>query len=204
MIKLYIISFVILAASACHDSNGVGQPAIQKVNKVAFVLYNNFDTALLNTAISEATSFYHCTAIVLPPKDLPAFAYYHPRQRYKADSLLKFQSGLLPKGCETVVGLTQKDISTSMPGKPDWGIFGLGYQPGNACVVSVFRLTATTYEQYRERFVKVLLHELGHNQGLPHCTYNQYCLMNDAHGTIAQVDKERKWLCENCRKILSR
>lgn len=105
---------------------------------------------------------------------------------------------MLPEGCETVVGLTQKDIST---GNPDWGIFGLGYQPGNACIISVYRLRGSSYQQYEERFIKVLLHELGHNSGLPHCSYNEECLMNDAKGTMATVDKEKKWLCDNCRKL---
>lgn len=204
MIKSLFIPLLILMTASCHQNKHHGNtPAIKPLHHIAFFLYDNFDTAILRTAISEATAFYNCKATVLPPQSLPDFAFYKARQRYKADSLLKFQSSLLPTGCQSVVGLTMKDISTSLPGKPDWGIFGLGYQPGNACVVSVFRLRSTSYEHYKERFIKVLLHELGHNHGLPHCKYDVRCLMNDAKGSMATVDRERKWLCSNCRKLLA-
>jgi archaemetzincin len=203
VIKFLFIFLFVIAAVSCRDNKYNNTPVkTKKLHSIAFFLYDNFDTVILNTAVKEATTFYNAKAIILPPQPLPAFAFYEPRQRYKADSLLKFQAGILPRGCETVVGLTLKDISTTLPGKQDWGIFGLGYQPGNACVISVCRLKSITYQQYQERFIKVLLHELGHNRGLPHCTYNEHCLMNDAKGTMAQVDKERKWLCSNCRKIL--
>jgi archaemetzincin len=202
MRNLLIPLFFFIAASCSNNKTADTHttPGKKKFSNIAFLLYDNFDTVILNTAIKEATAFYHCKATVLSPRPLPAFAFYEPRQRYKADSLLKFQRDLLPAGCQSIVGLTQKDIST---GDPDWGIFGLGYNPGNACVISVFRLSSTSYDHYQERFIKVLLHELGHNQGLPHCTYNEYCIMNDAKGTIAQVDKEKKWLCDHCKEMLA-
>jgi archaemetzincin len=206
VIKLLLISTLIITTLSCQQKQSNKTAKVVKAKKfkqIAFLLYDNFDTALLNTAIGEATSFYNCKATILPPQDLPSFAFYEPRQRYKADSLIKFQSSILPAGAESVVGLTMKDISTSLGEKEDWGIFGLGYLPGKACIISVFRLKSTTYNQYRERFIKVLLHELGHNQGLPHCTFDSTCLMTDAKGTSAQVDKEKKWLCSHCSKLLS-
>ena len=198
-----ILSFALFALSCKQPTKPNVVAKAKQFHNIAFLLYENFDTALLNTAITEATAFYKCKAVVLPPQSLPPFAFYEPRNRYKADSLIKFQSSIVPAGAESVVGLTHKDISTSLDGKQDWGIFGLGYCPGKACVISVFRLRSTTYEQYQERFVKVLLHELGHNMGLPHCAYHEHCLMNDAKGSVATVDKEKKWLCDNCRRILS-
>lgn len=206
VIKFVLILTLPIFFIACKQpENQQSKQAIKAkhFSKVAFVLYDNFDTALLHFAIAEVTAFYHCSAIVLPAQPLPSFAFYEPRQRYKADSLIKYQSSIAPEGIESVIGLTQKDISTSLDDKADWGIFGLGYCPGKACVISVFRLRATTYGQYKERFIKVLLHELGHNQGLPHCNKSEFCLMADAKGTIATVDKEKKWLCAHCRKLLS-
>jgi archaemetzincin len=202
---LFIPACILLTLSCTRNQTYTGNKpvTIKKFNEVAFLPYDNFDTALLNTAVKEAAAFYHCKTTILPPRPLPAFAFYRPRQRYKADSLIKFQSSIILPGTGSVVGLTYKDISTSLGDKEDWGIFGLGYCPGKACIVSVFRLKSTTYDRYRERFIKVLLHELGHNQGLPHCSFDSTCLMADAKGTIAQVDKEKKWLCDHCKKILS-
>lgn len=175
----------------------------KKFQQVALMLYENFDTALLHIAAAEVKAFYHCETVVLPSQLLPSSAWYPPNQRYRADSLIQFQKDHLPDGIESLIGITQKDISTTSGNKKDWGIFGLGYFPGRACVISVFRLRASTYDEYRERFIKVVLHELGHNQGLPHCSYNKYCVMNDAGGTIATVDRERKWLCPHCTQLLT-
>ncbi len=198
-----ILSFIIFALSCKKQQKANSNIKAKQFHKIAFLLYENFDTALLNTAVAEASLFYKCNTVVMAPQELPAFAFYEPRNRYKADSLIKFQSSLVPAGAESIVGITHKDISTSLKGKNDWGIFGLGYCPGKACVISVFRLKSGSYTQYQERFVKVLLHELGHNQGLPHCNANEYCLMNDAKGSSATVDKEKKWLCSHCRQLLS-
>ena len=44
----------------------------------------------------------------------------------------------------------------------------------------------------------VLVLEIGHNLGLSHCTNNKECIMNDADGTIKQVDREKIWFCEKC------
>lgn len=205
MIRYISISLLwLLTACDHHQSRYAGKPrSPKKFQAITFLRYENFDTSLLNAAVSEAAAFYQCSVTVLPPQPLPSFAYYEPRQRYKADSLLKFQLGLLPHGAGSVVGFTNKDISTSLGDKADWGIFGLGYRRGNAAVISVFRLKSGSYDAFKERFIKVVLHELGHNMGLPHCNASEYCLMTDAKGTAATVDKEKKWLCSNCRHRLS-
>jgi archaemetzincin len=176
----------------CHE---------KKQLTTALLPYKGFDTSLLSHIKNETADFYHCEVKILPEKVLPQQAWYAPRSRYKADSLLVFQQSLAT-GTDAVAGFTGKDISTSNGSIPDWGVFGLGYCPGRACVISTFRLqkASKTKEQLKERLVKVVLHELGHNFGLPHCTQSPACLMADAGGAIAQVDRERKWLCDNCRK----
>jgi archaemetzincin len=71
---------------------------------------------------------------------LPKLAYYNKRNRYKADSLIRYLAQLTPNGHVTM-GLTSKDISTTKGEIPDYGIMGLAYQPGKSCVVSTFRLS---------------------------------------------------------------
>jgi predicted Zn-dependent protease len=43
--------------------------------------------------------------------------------------------------------------------------------------------------------VKVALHELGHGIGLAHRKEGAACLMNDAGGAIASIDRARGPLC---------
>ena len=126
---------------------------------------------------------------------LPSFAYYPERGRYKADSLLEFLSARTPED-QITLGLTDRDISTTKGDTKDWGVMGLGYQPGNACVVSSFRLDQKDIDS---QFYKVCIHELGHTEGLAHCT-EKTCYMRDAEGH--NTTNEEKEFCEKCRQKL--
>jgi archaemetzincin len=101
--------------------------------------------------------------------------------------------------------ITEKDICYNKnKSNPEWGIFGLGSQPGRTCIVSTFKLKRGVSQQKTlERLEKVALHEIGHNLGLNHCTNNKECMMSAANGTIQQVDNEKVWFCEKCRKQLN-
>ncbi len=143
----------------------------------------------------------------LPPMDLPADAYYPPRRRYRADRLLDHLRMHLDGEPSSVkaLGLTTVDISTSAHGHSDWGVFGLGDLGGRASVISTFRLRrrARDTEHLRFRVVTTAIHEIGHTLGLPHCTEDR-CVMNDAHGSIATVDRSTGHLGPACRRQLER
>ncbi|RSK24015.1 Zn-dependent protease [Hymenobacter metallilatus] len=115
--------------------------------------------------------------MVAPVRPLPSAAYYPPRHRYRADSLLRYLTRHYQPDT-LVIGLTRHDISTTKNGHPDWGVLGLGYQPGRAAMVSSFRLR---HHNLSTQFYKVVLHEIGHTQGLPHCP-EPTCFMRDAEG----------------------
>lgn len=132
-----------------------------------------------------------------PPVELPATAYYRPRNRYRADSLINFLEQRTAKGHVTI-GITHKDISTSKGKIIDWGVMGLGLCPGNACVVSGFRVSR---EEKAIQLYKVSIHELGHTFGLPHCS-NKECYMRDAEG--GNPTHEEKDFCESCKLKLKR
>ncbi|MFP9118082.1 matrixin family metalloprotease [Flavobacterium sp. RNTU_13] len=129
--------------------------------------------------------------------------------RYRADSLIGIQKRNLPDSIDYVVGLTNKDISVpryenGKIKKPEWkyndfGVMGLGYRPGNSCVVSTFRLKANNKPLFYKRLEKVVLHELGHNLGLPHCE-NPKCVMTSAAEKISTIDNANASLCDACAK----
>jgi archaemetzincin len=95
------------------------------VNKVKDSLSPFFPNLMLSSAIP-----------------LPESAFNPQRKRYRADTLLRYlRDSRLP---DTItVGLTSHDISTTKNGIADWGVMGLGYRPGRACVISTFRLKKT-------------------------------------------------------------
>lgn len=132
---------------------------------------------------------------ILEPIDFPKNAFYQPRNRYRADSIIKYLRTKTPENCVTLA-LTNKDISVTKGKVADFGVMGLGYRPGNACVASTFRLNA---ENKNEQFYKVAIHELGHTQGLKHCP-DKTCFMRDAEGK--NPTNEEKDFCQNCKKVL--
>ena len=126
---------------------------------------------------------------------LPSAAYYPSRDRYRADSLIRYLSRL--GSTDTIlVGLTDKDISTTKGQIRDWGVMGLGYCPGNACVISTYRLSKADLDS---QFYKVVMHELGHTLGLPHCK-DTTCFMRDAEG--GNHLNNEKGFCPACRRFL--
>jgi archaemetzincin len=129
------------------------------------------------------------------PIELPPSAFNAARNRYRADSLINFLASRSSDGSVTL-GLTNNDISTTKGSVIDWGVMGLSYCPGKSCIVSTFRLSA---KNQQEQFFKVVIHELGHSQGLQHCP-NTSCYMRDAEGGNP-TDQEKEF-CARCKARL--
>ena len=132
---------------------------------------------------------------VLPKKDIPASCLYKPRNRYWAGNILGFLKQQNQESDFVTIGLTHRDISTSIHGNYNYGIMGLSFRPGNVCVVSTFRL------KRKDDLWKVTTHEFLHSRGLPHCKKDDLkCLMQDAHGKNTFYMKHG--LCEDCKNSL--
>lgn len=159
------------------------------------------DTATLAFLKDSIEQFYPVTIEIAMPKRFPLNTYYKPRNRYRADSTIKWLKQIKPVSAITIVGLTHQDISVTKGTQADFGVMGLGYKPGDACVVSTYRLkkTAKSARHLRERLFKVVAHEMGHNFSLDHCA-DQQCIMVDAEAKMKLDDI--KGLCNSCKQKL--
>lgn len=135
---------------------------------------------------------YVPNAILERAEPMPKMAYYKPRDRYRADSIIHWLNRRAGKD-EVIIGITAQDISATKDSHEDWGVMGLGYCPGKACVVSSYRV------RNKNNFYKVIIHEMGHNMGLPHCNV-KLCFMRDAEGHDT-TDEETDF-CEKCKGVL--
>ena len=140
---------------------------------------------------------------VRPRVALPAAAYTKARRRWRAEKLLSVLSTAMPADGTRILGLTGADISTTKGRFDDWGVIGLGQEPGVATVISSFRCRKRARDAVhaRERLAKVAVHEIGHSLGLDHCP-TAGCLMHDAEGKVVTLDGEID-LCPRCRARLA-
>jgi len=185
-----IFTLLLLITSACNT------PILQQ-NKVILV------QPFADFSASSAKEMYEKLKKTIPgtiinmPIQLPPQAYYPPRMRFRADTIIRYLGSLHNQDTVTI-GLTSKDISTRKNNIADWGVMGLGLCPGNACVVSIFRLPK---QKRSDQLFKLALHELGHTEGLPHCK-NKTCFMRDAEGE--NHFDEQTGFCRACRSFLKK
>ncbi len=167
--------------------------------------FGTVDASVLTAVERGVAGAYGFTARSLAATALPAAAYYKPRKRYRADTLLDhLVSDVLPSsGCDLVLGVTAVDISITKDHHRDWGILGLAYLDSQVAVISTFRTRRGVARRTSlMRTVKVATHELGHALGLDHDDSVAGCMMNDARGTVKTVDAETGVPCRHEREAI--
>jgi archaemetzincin len=202
--NLFYLFYLVIIISSCNskkNSSGLKKTehySSEKDRKIKTIIiqpFQEFSQEDLSFITKQLKQMYP-KVIVEKPIKFPVNAFYAPRNRYKADSLIKFLSNHTDEGYISI-GLTIQDISTKKDDIKDWGVMGLGYCPGKACVVSSYRIKG---KNRQEKIFKVVAHEFGHTLGLQHCS-SRNCLMRDAEGKD-HLDEEREF-CADCRLVLS-
>lgn len=198
---------ILIIVSACQNKS-------TSITTVGVLDLGQVDKSLNDTVINAIRASYGFKIIDLGKKTIPKNYFINVKSpRYRADSIIHYLKTIKPDSIDYIVGLTAFDISTTKRDakgnilKPehkytDWGIFGLGYVPGPSCVVSSHRLKTNNKNLFYSRIKKVVIHELGHNLGLPHCK-NKNCIMTDAVEKISTIDNEGQDLCDDCRKQIN-
>jgi archaemetzincin len=193
---------------SCHS-----RPA--KVRSIGIQPIDFPDTAKLAFVQRQLAAFFHCPVYILQPVAMPqGFLDLSKGERYSADSVLDWLARRRNNSIDVALGLTRKDIFIAerdafgwIREPADryavWGILGLGNCPGRVCVVSDARFYGRAPGLYAHRLRTLIIHELGHNLGLPHCK-SPHCIMNDANEQIATVDSSGDEFCSECRRVLGK
>jgi archaemetzincin len=198
--KLFLIIVILIAAvtsgnSTITSSHNDLSLSLRKSSSPKRIILHPLGNGINKVMIAKCYAqikIYLPNTILADRLMMPASTYYKPRNRYRADSLIKWMSARAKKN-EVIMGITTVDISTTKGKHKDWGVMGLAYRPGNAGVASSYRL------KNKSAFWKIVIHELGHTAGLPHCPVKT-CFMRDAEG--GDHTGEEKEFCSKCKKVL--
>ena len=186
---------------------------------IALQPLGNYDTNQLTTVSKEIADFFNTRVLILQPTAAPrsfyslSNDYFTSNNKYSADSLIQFLSKFINDTIVKIVGVTHANIYTLYKHKTQVNkkqsilyepksIFGLGYIGGNTSIVSDYRIQSNDKDLFDNRLKKVILHELGHNLGLPHCSVDS-CLMSETNGDIGKLNKSGGDYCKKCRRKLN-
>jgi archaemetzincin len=124
----------------------------------------NEELGLVKNALEKQ---HNIKVTILERIKMPSIAYVNIKSpRYRADIMLKELVKMKKPNSHFIMGLTSSDISITKHGadgdvkKPastynDFGIYGLGYCPGKATIVSTFRLGKNKVKRH-DRLLKSL------------------------------------------------
>lgn len=204
MKQLNFLIILVLATTILPSCRNERQRESTLIDKVKPVIprpvdiypYGNFSTDLVREWQQKLAAL-NPEVVVKPAVALPQFAYFQPRDRYMAPELLKHLKSMNSKG-RLALGLTNWDICYEKGESPCYGIMGLSHLNGNEVVISTYLLNQT---QLAEQGFKLCLHELGHAEGLPHCS-DPKCIMKDAQGK--NIFTKVNHFCESCAGHLNK
>jgi len=180
---------VLLVNQGCNSHNRKKLIVLQPLGK-----FPAKETQLIRNGLLK---IYDVDIIIAKSIPLPVKTYCQPINRYSANELIGFLSDK-KDGAYTIIGLTDQDVFTTKGTNKYWGVMGLGTLNADASVVSTKRLHRG--KEMDQELIKLAVHELGHNFGLPHCP-DKTCIMADAEGHDNFY--RETGLCDACRKALT-
>ena len=129
--------------------------------------------------------------------------FYDPgRRQYQGNQLLKVLDSMdFPESIKTI-GLFSVDLFIPILTY----IFGQAMLGGKTGIASLYRLNNERYgmpadkDILLERFIKEVIHELGHTFGLIHC-HTPTCVMRSST-YVEDIDLKDYHFCNNCRSAL--
>lgn len=173
--------------------------SLQPVNLISF---GHFEKDFLKRT-AEAVEHEFQSPVFFREGHIDLSDFYDPaRRQYNANYILKRVDAELSSDSAKILGLFNVDLFIPILTY----IFGQAYLGGRSGIASMYRLDNERYgmdpdkQKLLERFIKEVIHELGHTFGLIHCL-NPACVMRSST-YVEDIDQKKANLCFNCRKQL--
>lgn len=169
---------------------------------ITIISYGQFENDFL-LRIAEKISAEYYLPVIIEDKYIDLSVFYDPaRRQYDANKLLKeIEINSSPQSLKTM-GLFRVDLFIPILTY----IFGQAYLKGRAGIVSLYRLKNELYGIAPDnhllfmRFIKVIIHELGHTFGLKHCHTPSCVMLSSTY--MEDIDQKDSTLCIKCRTEL--
>lgn len=174
------------------------------LQNITLVSFGYFESQFLNE-IAESVSREFMVQVSLREGHLDLSEFYDPpRRQYHGGKLLKEVETFYASDLSKTIGLFSVDLYIPILTY----IFGQAYLNGRSGIASQYRLSNERYgitddkSLLNERFIKEVIHELGHTYGLIHC-HTPSCVMKSST-YVEDIDQKSFSLCTNCNRILGR
>lgn len=165
---------------------------------ITLVTFGYFEPSLIEKIINAVQNEFHCKVIQKEALiDLSEY-FDSSRRQYNGDKILKSIMLYPSHTSSKVLGLLQVDLYIPIL----TFIFGQAQLNGNYGIASSYRLNSSLYGLSNdenimlERFIKEIIHEIGHMFGLIHC-FDQQCVMRSST-YVEDIDQKEKHLCSQC------
>ncbi len=169
---------------------------------ITLISFGHFEREFLES-IAERVTHEFGFKVIIEEKRLDLSKYYDPaRKQYDGNRLLididaKFASGSLK-----TAGLFRVDLFIPILTY----IYGQAFLNGRTAIASLFRLNNERYGMPEDdnllldRFIKEVIHELGHTFGLKHCHVPACVMASSTY--VEDIDQKNAELCTQCRALL--
>ena len=171
---------------------------------ITIILGGHFEKDVLRMVSEDITREFHYP-VIQQAGNFDLSGYYHPgRRQYDANGILKEVSEISTPGSIKTMGLFRVDLFIPILTY----IFGQAVLNGNTGIVSLFRMKNELYGLPQNnnllivRFLKVVIHELGHTFGLIHCQYPNCVMRSSTY--VEDIDQKKNFFCKNCQEELNR
>lgn len=165
---------------------------------ITLIAYGPFERKFLDHAAGTVRTLFRCP-VELREQHLDTAGFYNAaRRQYDGNGLLKHLDANYDSTCGKVIGIFDIDLFIPIL----TFIFGQACLGGRTGIASSYRLRNERYglpldeSLLNERFIKEIIHELGHLHGLYHC-HSPGCVMQSST-YVEDIDQKGTELCPSC------
>jgi archaemetzincin len=170
-----------------------------ELQHISLISFGYFEADLLRN-IAEAVKKEYLLDVNLKEGHMDLSEFYDPtRRQYNGVRLIREVEASFSADSSKTIGLFNVDLFIPIL----TFIFGQAFLNGRTGIASSYRLSNERYginsdnTVFLERYVKEVIHELGHTFGLIHC-HIPTCVMRSST-YVEDIDQKNSHLCPACR-----